>query len=251
MAVAKILRRIKHFFEVKVKEWGGSMHRMIYFLLGCGLLGMPACAQQTEVKPGINDAFENPDIQRLTNMFEGESREVYRFREEIVKSMALKPGEVVADVGAGTGLFSVLLAEAVGSDGRVYAVDISQELLDHIENRATEAGVKNLKGVLCDQTSSKLEPASCDVIFICDTYHHIEHPEPYMKDILAALKPGGRLYVVDFKRDPEVNDEWVMDHVRLGEKEVVEELETFGFRFDQALPLMKTQFMLVFTKPQS
>src|SRR6476646_4416611 len=91
-----------------------------------------AVAQEKSVKPGINDPFKDPDVTGFREKFEGESREVYAKREKVVAACGAKPGMVVADVGAGTGLFTRLLATAVGPDGQVYAVDIAPKFLEHV-----------------------------------------------------------------------------------------------------------------------
>ena len=101
-----------------------------------------AFAQEESVKPGINDAFKNPSIDEFIGRFEIESREVFAHREAIVKACGIKPGTTMADVGAGTGLFTRLFAAAVGEKGRVFAVDIAPKFVAHIEQCARKAGVK-------------------------------------------------------------------------------------------------------------
>ena len=99
-----------------------------------------AFAQEESVKPGINDAFKNPSVDEFIGRFEIESREVFAHREAIVKACGIKPGMTMADVGAGTGLFTRLFAAAVGEKGRVYAVDIAPKFVAHIEESARKAG---------------------------------------------------------------------------------------------------------------
>jgi len=217
----------------------------IAILFSAALLGF---CQETSVKPGINDSFEDPNIERLTNMFETESREVYRNREAIVARMKLAAGQTVADIGAGTGLFTLLMAPQVEPGGKVIAVDIAQELLDNIATRAKQAGQTNIEYQLCDQKKTGLSANTIDLAFVCDTYHHIEFPQLYLEDLKSALKPEGRLVIVDFKKDPEINDNWVMGHVRLNEKEVIAEIEAAGFRHVGSLAFMETQFMAIFEK---
>ena len=112
------------------------------------------------VKKGINDSFKDPDldVDNFIQRFEVESREVFAAREQIVNALALQPGMVVADVGAGTGLFSLPLATAVGSEGWVFAVDIAPRFLLHILNRASEAGVQNLSPCCARRARSDCPP---------------------------------------------------------------------------------------------
>ena len=93
---------------------------------------LPGLAQEKSVRPGINDPFKDPDVKKYVETFEGESREVFAKRKEIAAAVGLKPDSVVADVGAGTGLFTRLFAAELKEKGKVYAVDIAQKFLDHI-----------------------------------------------------------------------------------------------------------------------
>ena len=194
--------------------------------LAAGLSG----AQDKSVRPGINDPFKDPDVGKYVGTFEVESREIYSQREKIVAACGLKPGLVVADVGAGTGLFTRLFAPKVGPTGKVIAVDIAQKFLDHIATTCKEAGITNVETRLCKADSVELPAASVDVVFICDTYHHFEFPFRTMASIHAALKPGGRVVLVDFHRIPGKSREWVIGHVRVGRDVVIKEVESCGFK---------------------
>lgn len=187
-------------------------------------------AQEKSVKPGINDPFQNPDVKKYEATFEGEAREIFAQRKEILKAVGLKPGMAVADIGAGTGLFTRLFAEQVGEKGTVYAVDIAEKFLDHIAARTKEAGVQNVKTVLCKPHSAELAAGSIDVAFICDTYHHFEFPYRTMASIHAALKPGGRVVMIDFKRIPGTSREWTLSHVRAGQEVFEKEIAEVGFK---------------------
>ena len=113
--------------------------------------------------------------------------------------MGLRPGDAVADIGAGTGLFTQLFAEQVGPKGTVYAVDIGPAFLKYITGQAKKLGHEHVvKTVLNTQDSTELPAGSIDVAFICDTYHHFDHPEKMLASIHRALRPGGRLVIIDF-----------------------------------------------------
>lgn len=117
--------------------------------------------------------------------------------DQVIQSLEVEPGQRVADVGAGTGLFSRPLARAVGDQGIVYAVDINAELLRHIEERARRERMGNIRTVLC-QEDDPLIPEPVDLIFFCDTLHHVADRGVYLKKLRRYLKPGGRLAVIDF-----------------------------------------------------
>lgn len=206
-------------------------------------------AQDVSVKPGINDAFRNPDVAEWVTKFEGESRETYQKRREIVAACELKPGMTVADVGAGTGLYTRLFAQAVGKQGTVYAVDISPKFLEHIDASARTLGIDNVKTVRGTDVSAELPDASADVVFLCDTYHHFEFPARMMRSIHKALKPGGRVIVIDFARIPGKSSEWVMDHVRAGQELVEQEIAECGFRKTAEVKgLLQENYLIVFEK---
>jgi ubiquinone/menaquinone biosynthesis C-methylase UbiE len=214
------------------------------------LVAPAARGQEKSVKPGINDAFKDPDPTKFVGQFEVESREVYAARDRVVAACGLKPGTVVADVGAGTGLYTRLFADKVGPDGQVYAVDIAPKFLEHIRKTAREAGLKNVTPVLCNPDSADLPPNSVDLVFVCDTYHHFEFPERTLASLHRALRPGGRLIVVDFIRIPGQSREWVLNHVRAGQEVVEKEIATAGFRKSgEVTDVLKDNYLVVFEKP--
>ncbi len=214
------------------------------------LLGTPPFyGQEQSVKPGINDTFRDPDLKEFQGKFEVESREVYAHRKEIVAACQIKPGQVIADIGAGTGLFTRLFAESVGKDGRVIAVDISQKFLDHIQRTSREAELPNVKTLLCTADSTELPAESVDLAFICDTYHHFEFPFKTMSSLHQALKPGGRVIVIDFQRVDGKSTPWVMSHVRAGQETFEDEIRRSGFRkVSERKNLLKENYFVEFQK---
>jgi ubiquinone/menaquinone biosynthesis C-methylase UbiE/intracellular sulfur oxidation DsrE/DsrF family protein len=206
-------------------------------------------AQEKSVKPGINDPFKNPDVEKYAKTFEGESREVYAQRNKVVEACKFQPGMVIADIGAGTGLYTRLFAKAVGAKGQVFAVDITPKFLQHVQKTCREAGLKNVTPVLCNPDSVDLPANSIDAAFICDTYHHFEFPEKTMLSLHRALKPGGRLILIDFHRIPGKSSDWTLNHVRAGQDVVEKEIASCGFKkTDEVKELLKDNYFVVFTK---
>lgn len=209
----------------------------VYALLLAALVAGPAFAQSAapqqapkqSVKPGINETWKSPNIQPLVATLEAESREIYREREKLAALVGLQPGMAVADVGAGSGFMVEIFAKLVGLTGKAYAVDINPKLLERIAQQASEQGLKNLQTVLAKDDSAELPPNSVDVVFICDTYHHFEYPQGTMASLHRALRPGGQLIIVDFKRVPGVSPAWVLDHVRAGQEVFTKEIVEAGF----------------------
>jgi arsenite methyltransferase len=137
----------------------------------------------------------NPE--EYAKMLEGADRVARMQVPRVVEALELKPGMKVADIGSGSGLFSRPIAKAVAPDGVVYAVDIDPALLKIVERGAKEAGITNIITVHAAPDDAKL-PEAVDLIFICDTLHHIGNQGPYLKKLRQSLKPGGQVVVIDF-----------------------------------------------------
>lgn len=212
----------------------------------------PLAPQEQNVSPDINDNYKSPelDVERWAERFSGESREVFAARFEVLAAIALEAGDRIADVGAGTGLYTQLFAETVGPKGQVYAVDIAEPFLKFIAENATADGLTNVQTVLGEDRTSRLPAGSVDVIFHCDTYHHFEYPMSMNRDLARALVDGGELFVLEFERIPGVTPDWVLEHVRAGKAVVREELEGSGFTFveELAVPGLKDNYLLRFKK---
>ena len=118
--------------------------------------------------------------------------------EEVVKALDLKPGDIVADLGAGTGLFVPSLAYATGTRGRVYAVEIDKGFLDEIDRKVEELHISQIETVLGAPTDPKLPTRAVDVAMLHDVLHHVEHRQAYLKAVAQYLKPTGRIAVVEF-----------------------------------------------------
>ncbi|MCA8999509.1 MAG: methyltransferase domain-containing protein [Planctomycetaceae bacterium] len=217
------------------------------------LIAEDVCSgQEVSVRPGVNNSFEDPDPKSFVERFEVESREVYANREKIVDACGLEPGLTVADIGAGTGLFTRMFAEKVGPKGRVFAVDIAQNFLDHVERTSREAGLNNVETVLCTADSTELPAESVDVAYICDTFHHFEFPLKTMASVHRALKPGGRVILVDFRRIPGVSSEWTLGHVRAGQEVFESEVVQSGFqKTGESSDLLKENYFVTFIKAKS
>jgi len=208
-------------------------------------------AEEQNIRPGINRYFENPDWQQWVNTFERSGREVYDKRHAIVDATGIRPGMAVADIGAGTGLFTRLFAERVGPQGRVYAVDISRPFIENIIRTSQERGFTNVEGVVNGQKDVSLPPDSIDLAFLADTYHHFEYPASMLSSIHRSLRSGARLIVIDFRRDPRHSSNWVMGHVRAGKDAVIDEITRAGFRLIDDKALLRTNYYLVFSRLDS
>jgi len=201
----------------------------------------------------INRDFLDPDLdpEKWLERFEVESREVFAARKSILAALDLQPGDRVADIGSGTGLYLAPFSKSVGEAGRVYAVDISPRLIEFIENRIANEKLGNVAVVLSAADSTQLAPGSVSHAFACDAYHHFEQYKAMLASIRSALVPGGEFVVVDFDRIPGVSREWLLEHVRADKATVRGEIEAAGFEFieEVKVPEFQENYLLRFRKP--
>ena len=220
----------------------------VLYLLALLLAAGAVAAQEQSVRPGINRNFEHPVWQQWVDAFERRGREVYDRRHAIVAASAVRPGMAVADIGAGTGLFTRLFAQAVAPGGTVYAVDISATFVENILRTCREQGLMNVTGIVNSPRETGLPDDAIDLAFVTATYHHFEYPESMLASIHRALRRDGRLIIIDYRRDPRINSRWVMGHVRGDQAQLVREVQAAGFRLVDDKPLLRTSYFLVFRK---
>ncbi len=210
----------------------------------------PLSAQQPAAD--INAPYRDPnlDVAVWVERFEVEGREAFDFREQIADAIGLERGDEVADVGAGTGLYEPLLAARVGPEGTVYAIDIVPRFVEHIRAKAAERGLAQVEARLGTERSIELPDASVDVVFVCDAYHHFEDYEAMLASIHRALRPGGRLVVVDFERIDGVSSPFTLEHIRASKEQFTAEIEAAGFRFTDEVEIdgMEETFMRRFER---
>jgi protein-L-isoaspartate O-methyltransferase len=172
-----------------------------------------------------------------------------REREErtdlLVGAMKLKATDSVADIGAGSGYFTMRIAPIV-AEGVVYATDIQKEMLDIVTERALEEGAHNVMPVLGEIDDCGLEANSVDVVLFVDAYHEFSHPWEMMTSIVRALKPGGRVYLVEYRlEDPLVP---IKERHKMSEEQARREMEAVGLRFVENVNVLPQQHIMVFER---
>lgn len=201
-------------------------------------------AQETATPHEMHQRHRDP--QAMMAALEDPARDGYQKPEEVVKALALREGQAVADIGSGTGYFSVRFAQAVGDRGTVYAVDVSADMIRHLNRRLRDHGIGNVVTVLAEPDDPLLRDASVDRFVIVDTWHHIEDQAGYLEKMKRMLRPGGQVIHIDFKKG-ELPVGPPPGH-KIARGDVVAQMEGAGFRLVAEHDFLPYQYFLVFER---
>ena len=169
-------------------------------VLGSLVVSIASAGQQPptgHIPDHLEHRFDDPE--RYARQFDDPARDAWQMPARVIASLDIRPGQSIADIGAGTGYFSIPLA-ALPARPTVYAVDIEPSMVEYVTKRAAEVGLTNLVGVMAGADSPHL-PAPVDVVLIVDTYHHIGSRVAYFEALRASIRPDGRLAIIDFRKD--------------------------------------------------
>ena len=213
-------------------------------LLGWLLLPAVAPAQDT-TKRDIHEMHRlHQDPKAYIAMLDDPKRDAYQKPHEVITALKLKKGEVIADIGAGSGYFTLRLAHHLGKAGRVYAVDVNPDMIVHVNRRIRDLKLKNVVALLAAPDDPLLADASIDRFFICDTWHHIENHDRYLALLKKMLKPGGQVVMIDFKKaQTPVGPPLEM---RIDRDDLEKEMEKNGFRLAAEHTFLPYQYFLIF-----
>lgn len=163
----------------------------------------------------------------------------------VIEALELRPTDVVADLGAGTGYFALRIAKRV-PDGRVYAIDVQKQMVEVVAERAAGAGIENLEARLASETDPGLRESSVDVVLMVDVYHELSHPREVLEAVRRALRPGGRLVLVEFRgEDPAVP---IKPLHKMTQAQARLEVEAAGLRWKETKGMLPMQHFLVFVR---
>lgn len=177
---------------------------------------------------------------------ERSERELEELPETALDKIGIKPGMTVADVGAGVGYFTVRLGRRVGAQGKVYAVDVQPEMLTILRDRARKANLTNIQPLLGSESDPKLPAGALDLILLVDVYHEFSQPQRMLQRMRHALKPDGRLVLLEYrKEDPHIP---IRSEHKMSIDEAKTELQAEGFKLERVLNDLPRQHILVFTK---
>ena len=207
----------------------------IVFLAFAGLLGM-----------GLESAFaqlEQSPAQEYIDKMERPGRIVKLRVDAVIEKLGLEPGDVVADIGSGSGAFSIPMARAIGPSGTLYAVDIDREMLDFVSERAEKEGVGNVRTVLGEYDDPKLPVENVDVAFFHRVLHMIEHRQAYINAVAKYLKPDGRIVIIDKNRED--SDTWMW----LNQSDVDTWMAAISFYPAQHFGVYDDRYFVVYQRP--
>jgi len=180
--------------------------------------------------------------------YEGLGRDEWQQPQKVIESLQIRPGQSIADLGAGGGYFTFRLAEATGPGGRVYAVDIDRDMTALIEKTAKERGVQNIETVLAQPNDPSLPEAGMDLLFTSNTYHHIQNRVQYFGALRKALRPGARVAIIDFDRRSWTSG--LFKHYTPSEF-IKREMEQAGYRLVHEFDFLDRQSFLIFEQSES
>ena len=215
------------------------MSRVVIGLMAC-LVSAGAAGQQPQpAKPDhMQHKFDDPA--RYAKSFDDPARDKWQMPDRVIGVLGLKPGMSVADVGAGTGYFTVRLAKVSGVS--VLAVDIEPKMLEHLKTRAAAEKLTNVSTVLAGASSPNL-PQPVDVVLVVDTYHHLPNRAVYFRELRKSLKPGGRVAIVDFRKDA---PDGPPAHFRFTPEQITGEMKDAGYTLAASHDFLPRQHFLVY-----
>jgi predicted methyltransferase len=203
------------------------------------VLALAATAAPAQSPHTHQHSFE--DAQAWSKVFDDPERDAWQKPHEVIKALALKPDAIVADIGAGTGYFSMRLAHMLPK-GRVYAIDTEPGMVKHLAERAKRDGLANITAVHGTPGEPRL-PEKADVVLLVDVYHHVENREAYFSKLAGSLKPGGRLAIIDFRMD---SPHGPPKAARIEPSKVKAELARAGYKPVREHTFLPNQYFIVF-----
>ena len=190
----------------------------------------------------VHHPFDDP--KRWSAVFDDPARDAWQKPDALVAALGLRPGMVVADLGAGTGYFSRRLSRAVGEGGAVLAIEVEPKLVEHLRERAEKESSANVVPVLASADNPRLPPGGVDLVLVVDTVHHIDGRVAYFRRMARALRPGGRIAIVDWKKEP-LPVGPPPEH-KLERDQVVDEMTRAGYALAESPDLLPYQYVLIF-----
>jgi ubiquinone/menaquinone biosynthesis C-methylase UbiE len=216
--------------------------RLAAFVLLLLLSSIPGHGQQKSMPP----PSQNRPLQDRIASMERAERDEWQKPDEVVKALAPKNGEVVADIGAGTGYFARRIAKAVAPDGKVYAVDIAADVLGYLKERADKENIHNIVNIVSKEDDPMLPAGAVDLAFFCDVTHHIDHRVNFYRKLAPGLKKHGQMAIIDYPPESPHKPHPAEQHVP--RSQVISEAEEAGFKYVKDFQFLPYHYFLIFEK---
>jgi ubiquinone/menaquinone biosynthesis C-methylase UbiE len=218
---------------------------MVFAMFNAALLNNALAIEGQEAQLKLAAVKNLDNIGALVKAIEFSDRDEWQKPDEVVKSLNLKPGDVIADIGAGDGYFTKRFARAVSPGGQALGLEISSSKVEYMRKDAERSGLTSYKALLIDSDDPGLKPGSVDVVFMCNTYHHLSNRVKYLKRLSKSLKKNGRIVIVDFYKKPMPVGPSSPDH-KLAREVVLEEFQEAGYKFLDDKDFLPHQYYLEF-----
>jgi ubiquinone/menaquinone biosynthesis C-methylase UbiE len=213
--------------------------RTVLLVVAAFFLARPAFSQA----PGEHVHRLHGDPAAYIKALEDPARDAYQKPHEVIEALALKPGEIVADIGSGSGYFTLRMAHRIGATGHVYGVDVSADMIRHLNERIRDGGVLNASTILA-RPDDPLLPQKVDRFVIVDVWHHVDDQAKYLALMKKQLKPGGQIVMIDFhKRDLPVGPPAAM---KIAREDLIAQMEKAGFSVAREHTFLPYQYFVVF-----
>lgn len=239
-------------YSVLIEYSVGAKNANVFFkdmklvLLFIMLLVLPVSVQAQDAAQRDEHEMHqlHSDPKSYIGALEDPKRDAYQKPQEVMAALGLKPGEIIADIGAGSGYFTFRLAHHVGDKGKVYAVDVSPDMILYINRRIRELKLNNVVSILADPDDPLLPDRSVNRFFFSESWHHIENQKKYLSLMKRMLKPGGEIVMIDFqKKDLPVGPPMQM---KIAREDLIRQMESNGFRLGKEHTFLPYQYFLVF-----
>ncbi len=220
---------------------------LVSLLLGAAPSGQPAPTQQGHAAQEHARHRQPEDLAQYLRDLDSPARDEYQKPAQVVEALKLTPGMAVVDLGAGSGYFTRRFAEVVGAEGTIYAVDVEREMLAYVERSLSQRTARaKVELILASPEDPKLPPASADLIFLCNVYHHLEERTAYFTRLMPALRPGGRVAIIDFYHDERSGNVGFPRRHLVARETVIEEMARAGYRLAREHRFLPRQYFLEF-----
>lgn len=217
------------------------MKMKILLAIMCAALAGPAVAQDQ------HQHRRPDDIKQYLEHLDSAERDRYQKPAEVIEALKVKPGMAVADLGSGSGYFTRRFVEAVTETGMVYAVDVEPEMLAYAKESVVHMHIAyTAEFILARPDDPKLPYESVDLIFVCNTIHHLDERATYFRNIQSSLKPGARIAIIDFYPDERSGDLGFPKHHLVSRDRVIQEMTAAGYRLEREHSFLPKQYFLEF-----